>query len=120
MEIVVVKEVKELATKTKTGQSMYSVCLEDGRKGLTFAKDSILWKGEMGLVLKESKEFNGEQQYFFSLPKPENGRSARNLSFDMRKFSLQSAIQMANLSKEELDADKVFELADRVFEYYNR
>ena len=96
MEKVKIQSVSDSGRKTKDGNPLISVILEDGRKCTSFSSDALNWSGEMELDVKLGQKI-GEIQYY-NIFTPQNKKSTflqKDFTFEKRNASLQRAIETA-------------------------
>lgn len=118
MEKVKIKSVVNSGREWE-GKKIFTVELEDGRKGDTFAQDALNWVGEMELEIKES-EYNKQKQYKFALPKQANikgGFPTKDYTFEKRKTSLECAINSIKLTDKQVTSTNIIALANEYFNY---
>jgi hypothetical protein len=121
MEKVKIKSAKDTGKKSN-GLPITKIELEDGRKGSSLAADAISWEGEMELNITDAQPYNGEPQFYFSLPKkgfPQRSFPQKDYIFEKRNASLQRAIETAALVKPEVTSKQILIIANKYFEYLN-
>ncbi len=121
MEKIKIKTVIDTGKKYQD-KSIFSIELEDGRKGSSFESDALKWSGEMELEIKEGKEYQGQKQFIFSLPKPQNQKGnfpMKDYTFDKKKASLECAINSIKLTDNKVTSVNIIALATEYFNYLN-
>ena len=124
MEKVKIKTVLDIGKKWQD-KSIFSVELEDGRKGSSFESDALNWKGEIELEIKEGKEFDKYKNYIFSHPKSDqkNNKFQKDYIFEKRKESLEAALKYVSIPSkmgDKITSKEVIDAAEFFFTYLNK
>lgn len=106
-------------------KSIFTVELEDGRRGSSFEPDSLSWKidSEIELDVRDGKEYQGQKQYIFSLPKPagqKGGFPQKDYTFEKRRASLENSINAIKLTEQKGTSVNIIALANDFFTYLNQ
>ena len=120
MEKVKIQSVSDSGRKTKDGNPLISVILEDGRKCTSFSSDALNWSGEMELDVKLGKKI-GEIQYY-NIFTPQNKKSTflqKDFTFEKRNASLQRAIETAVVMNKTRTSSEILSVAEKYYQYLN-
>lgn len=119
MEKVKIKTVVDTG-KVWKDKKIFAIELEDGRKGNTF-EDASKWAGEMELDIRDGKEYQGQKQLVFYLPKTEGqkaGFTKKDWSYEKRRASLEFALKIHDSVA--VSVTDVISTAEKLFEYLNK
>ncbi len=121
MEKVKIKTAVDSGKKTKDGNPMISIELEDGRKCTAYTADAINWTGEMELEIRPGQKINDVQYYnlFISQPRMKNQFPQRDYTFEKRNASLQRAIETAALTSKATNSKEILSVTEKYFQYLN-
>ena len=125
MEKVKIISVIDKGLKTRDGNPMITVELEDGRKCTAYTADAMQWTGEMELEIKEGAKIGDVQYYnaFEAKPKQKGSfTSQRDYTWEKRNASLQRSIEtfgLSGMSSVDITSDNIVELAEIYFDYLN-
>ena len=120
MEKVKIQSVSDSGRKTKDGNPLISVILEDGRKCTSFSSDALNWSGEMELDVKLGQKI-GEIQYY-NIFTPQNKKSTflqKDFTFEKRNASLQRAIETAVVMNKTRTSSEILSVAEKYYQYLN-
>jgi hypothetical protein len=107
--------------KVFNNQNIITIELEDGRKGSAFTPEALKWSGEMELEVKDGKEYNGQKQYVFYLPRSNNKQfPVKDWVYEKRLKSLECSINSIKLTEQKITSENILSLADKYYEYLNR
>jgi hypothetical protein len=123
MEKVKIKTCIDKGTKTKDGNPVIEIELEDGRKGSAF--DSLFLglplNQEVEFEIKPAKDYNNEKRFYFLLPGQNTKKGfQKDWSFEKRKISLECSINAIKSTGKEVQTKNILALADEFFEYLNK
>ena len=115
-----IKTVVDSGKKTKDGNPMISIELEDGRKCTAYTADAINWTGEMDLEIKPGKKINEVQYYnVFTSQLKSRPLTQRDYTFEKRNASLQRAIETAALANNQPTSNDILSVAEKYYQYLN-
>lgn len=120
MEKVKIQSVLDSGKKTKDGNPLISVILEDGRKCTSFNSDALSWSGEMELDVRLGQKV-GEIQYY-NIFSPQNKKSTfypKDFTFEKRNASLQRAIETAVVMNKTTTSIEILSVAEKYYQYLN-
>ena len=123
MEKVKIQSVVDSGKKTKDGNPMISVVLEDGRKCTSFSSDALNWSGEMELDVRLGQKI-GDIQYYniFALQNKKSTFPQKDFTFEKRNASLQRAIETAVLMNKttiSITSIEILSVAEKYYQYLN-
>lgn len=123
METVKVKTAID-SGKKYNDKPIVNIELEDGRKGAGFDAKFLEYNGkEVELEIKEGKEYNGQKQYIFNLPKEKTAQAAgkfpaKDWTFEKRKAALECAVNVHAGGM--VDDNKVLATANNFLTFLNQ
>ncbi len=126
MEKVKIKTCIDTGKKTKDGNPVIEIELEDGRKGSAF--DSLFLglpiNQDVEIEIKPTKDYNNEKRFYF-LPPTQNAGSKKvfaqkDWTLEKRKISLECSISAIKSTGKEVQTKNILALADEFFEYLNK
>jgi hypothetical protein len=124
MEKVKIQSVVDSGKKTKDGNPLISVVLEDGRKCTSFSSYALNWSGEMELDVRLGQKI-GDTQYY-NIFAPQNKKSTfsqKDFTFEKRNASLQRAIETAVLMNKttiSITSIEILSVAEKYYQYLNK
>lgn len=120
MEKVKIQSVADSGKKTKDGNPLISVILEDGRKCTSFSSDSLNWSGEMELDVRLGQKIGDIQYHNIFAPQNKKGTfTQKDFTFEKRNASLQRAIETAVLMNKTITSIEVLSVAEKYYQYLN-
>ena len=120
MEKVIIKT----CVKKETQKGVfYTIELSDGRKGISSDDLSQKIGIEIELDVRDGKEYEGQKQYYFNIPK-QAGQSGgkftqKDWTFNKRESSLKFAIESIKLTEQKVTSVNILALAKEYFTYLN-
>jgi hypothetical protein len=120
MEKVKIQSVADSGKKTKDGNPLISVILEDGRKCTSFSSDSLNWSGEMELDVRLGQKVGDTQYHNIFAPQNKKGTfTQKDFTFEKRNASLQRAIETAVLMNKTTTSIEILSVAEKYYQYLN-
>jgi len=120
MEKVKIQSVTDSGKKTKDGNPLISVILEDGRKCTSFTVDALNWSGEMELDVRLGQKIADTQYYNIFAPQiKKNTFAQKDYTFEKRNASLQRAIETAVLMNKPTTSVEILFVAEKYYQYLN-
>lgn len=121
MKLKLTKVVKTDKT-TKGGNPIIEIETQCGKKGVGFDDKFLqLQLGEEAELDIQEKEYQGQTQYWFSIPKAQTGGKfpAKDWTYDKRRESLNAAIGSIKLTDQQVKSENIVALARKYYEYLN-
>lgn len=124
-ENIIITKCVDTGKNTKKGDPVIEIELQDGRKGSAF---DTLFLGlplnkEVSVEVKEAPDYDGKKRYWFMIPNSNTGKKgfiAKDYTFDKRKASLDSAIELGKIHPDKASTDTILQIAEKLFEYLNK
>lgn len=114
--------IKTCVRKDTQKGTFFTIELSDGRKGISSNDLTSSIGNEIEVDVKEGKEYQGEMQYYFNLPKQDGQASKfpkKDWNFEKKKSALENAVNFSVINKIPATSEQVIQVADYFFKYLN-